>query len=190
MVEVKSLYGITVEDLKLIADKAESSYTRDVLQAVIQRYNGVPTDTIAKNINKSNSTIAHYINNWNMQGIACISDNRGGNIPSTLTDDMVEALRDVVKNKNPHEFNYEQNRWNSSILGQYIEDTYGSKYSKTWVRKLLKSLRFSYKRGVYKPTKGEATLQVSFKKKWQRCWKLSKTQRIFPSGSWTKRVKD
>jgi len=190
MVEVKSLYGSTVEDLKLIADSTESNYTRDVVQAVIQRYNGVPTSTIAKNLSKCNATITNYINSWNMQGIACIADNRGGNVPSALTEDMVEDIRDVVKNKSPHEFEYEHNRWNSDILARYIEDTYGSKFSQSWVRKLLKKLRFSYKRGVYKPTKGDQELQVSFKKKWQRCWKLSKTQRISPYGSLMKQVKD
>lgn len=189
MVEVKSLYGSTIEDLKLIADSTESNYARDVVQAVIQRYNGVPTSTIAQNLDKSVATIGNYIKNWNKQGIACIADHRGGNIPSSLTDEMVDDIREVVTTKSPHEYNYEQNRWNSNILGRYIEDTYGSKFSDRWIRKLLRSLRFSYKRGVYKPTKGDAELQASFKKKWQRCWKLSKTQKIFPSGSLTKQAK-
>lgn len=188
MVEVKSLYGSTIEDLKLIADSTESNYTRDVVQAVIQRYNGVHTNTIAKNLGKCVATIVNYINNWNEEGIACIADQRGGNIPSALTDDMVENLREIVTRKSPHEFNYEHNRWNSLILGRYIEDTYGSKFSDAWIRKLLKNLGFSYKRGVYKPTKGDAELQASFKKKWQRCWKLSKTQKISPCGSLTKLV--
>jgi len=188
MVEVKSLYGTTIEDLKLIADNTESNYTRDVVQAVIQRYNGVPTKTIAENLDKCLATIVNYINNWNENGIACIADHRGGNIPSSLTDDMVTGIREVVTTKSPHDFNYEHNRWNSNILGRYIEDTYGSKFSDRWIRKLLRSLRFSYKRGVYKPTKGDAELQASFKKKWQRCWKLSRTQRISPSGSLTKPV--
>jgi transposase len=188
MVEVKSLYGSTIEDLKLIADSTESNYTRDVVQAVIQRYNGVHTNTIAENLDKCVATIVNYINNWNKQGIACIADQRGGNIPSALTDDMVENIREVVTNKSPHEFDYEHNRWNSLILGRYIEDTYGSKFSDAWIRKLLKNLGFSYKRGVYRPTKGDAELQVSFKKKWQRYWKLSKTQRISPYGSLMKPV--
>jgi transposase len=188
MVEVKSLYGSTVEDLKLIADNTDSNYTRDVVQAVIQRYNGVPTKTIAENLDKSLATIVNYINNWNEKGIACIADNRGGNIPSSLTDAMVEDIREIVTTKSPHDFNYEHNRWNSSILSRYVEDTYGNKYSDRWIRKLLRNLRFSYKRGVYKPTKGDAELQESFKKKCPRCWKLSKTQRISPSGSLTKQV--
>jgi hypothetical protein len=35
---------------------------------------------------------------------------------------------------------------------------------------MLKGLGFSYKRGVYKPTLGDAELQENFKKKCQSSW--------------------
>ena len=190
MLEIKSLYGASVEDLKSFADNSKRNYSRDVLQAVIQRYNGISTNDIAKNLNKSLVTITSYINRWNTKGIAGIVDKRGGNIPSALTDDMLENIREIVTSKSPHDFGYEQNRWNSNILKRYIQDTYGLKYTPRWISKLLKGLGFTYKRGAYKPTKGDEELQRSFKKKCPHCWKLSRILRISPYGYSTKQGKD
>lgn len=66
---------------------------------MIQRYNGVPASIIAKNLNKCVATINRYINRWNEFGITLIADHRGGNIPSSLTGEMVEDIRKIVTNK-------------------------------------------------------------------------------------------
>lgn len=163
-IEVKSLYGVSVDDLNLIASESKSNYTRDVVKAVIMRYNEVHPQVIADTLSKSRATVVSYINDWNESGIACIADHRGNNVPSSLTECIVEDIRDVVTNKSPHDFDYEQNRWNSKVLSRYIEETYGKKYCKAWITKLLKSLGFSYKRGVYKPSLANPELQESFKK--------------------------
>lgn len=163
-VEVKSLYGVSIDDLNVIANSSDSNYTRDVVKAVIMRHKGVHTQVIADTLSKCNATIVSYINSWNNNGIACIADFRGGNIESTVTDEMVEDILDVVTNKSPHDFGYEQNRWNAKLLTRYVEDKYGKQYSDTWIRKILTDLGFTYKRGAYKPTKGDPKLQESFKK--------------------------
>jgi transposase len=169
-IAVKSLYNVTIEDLNIIANNSKSNYTRDVLKAVIMRYNGVHPQLIADSLSKSRTTAISYINDWNNMGIACISDYRGNNVPSSLTNEITENIRDAVTNKSPHDFGYEQNRWNSKVLSRYIEETYGNKYCTAWITKMLKNLGFSYKRGVYKPTLANPELQESFKKKCQSYW--------------------
>jgi transposase len=163
-IEVKSLYELSIDDLNLIANNSESNYTRDVVKAVIMRCNGVHPQIIADTLSKSRATVISYINQWNNKGIASIADHRGDNIPSSLTDDMVEVVRDAVTNKSPHEFDFEQNKWSSALVSRLIEDKYGKKYGKTWMKMLLRNIGFSYKRGVYKPTLGNPELQESFKK--------------------------
>ena len=129
------------------------------------RYNGISTDIIADTLSKCKATIISYINNWNNNGIACISDLRGGNITSGITDEIAEDIREIVTNKSPHDFGYEHNKWNALLIARYIKDKYNLEYGKAWITILLKNLNFTYKRGVYKPTLGNPELQEIFKKK-------------------------
>jgi transposase len=163
-IEVKSLYELTIDDLNAIARKSKSNYTKDVIKAVIMRYNGVHPQVIADTLGKCRATIASYINDWNTQGVACIADHRGGNIPNALTDEMVNDIRDIVTNKTPSDFGYECSKWSCGLLSRYIEETYGKKYSDEWVRLLLKNLGFTHKRGVFRPSLADVELQESFKK--------------------------
>jgi transposase len=162
-IEVKTLHRYTIEELQQLASETSSKYTSDVLMAVIMRYNGVDTTTIMNTLGKSRPTITRYINQWNDSPLNII-DQRGGNIPSELTVEIVNDIKDIVVNKKPSDFNYAQNVWTSALLAKYIEDKYGSKYSSSMIRKLLKKLGFSYKRGLYKPTKADPELQKDFKK--------------------------
>jgi transposase len=163
-IEVKSLYELTIDDLNAIAKKSGSSYTQDVIKAVIMRYNGVHPQIISDTLGKCYATVISYINNWNAQGVASIADHRGGNIPNALTDEMVEDIRDIVTNKTPADFGYECSKWSCGILSRYVEETYGKKYSDEWVRLLLKNLGFTHKRGVFRPSLADVNLQESFKK--------------------------
>lgn len=163
-IEVKSLYELSIDDLNLIANNSESNYTRDFVKAVVMRYNGVHPQVIADTLSKSRATVISYINEWNNYGIASIADHRGNNIPSSLTDEMVEFVRDAVANKKPQEFGFEQNKWSSDLVSRLIDDEYGKKFSKTWMKMLLRNIGFSYKRGVYKPTLSDPELQEGFKK--------------------------
>ncbi|MCG8499997.1 MAG: winged helix-turn-helix domain-containing protein [Firmicutes bacterium] len=164
MLEVKSLYELTIDDLNLIASNANSNYTSDVVKAIIMRYNDVPMQVIANTLGKCRATVISYINAWNKLGVASIVDQRGGSVPDALTDDIVEDIRDVITTKKPSDFDYECNKWSCALLTRYIEENYGKKYSDEWVRLLLKKLGFTYKRGVFKPSLANPELQESFKK--------------------------
>jgi len=85
-------------------------------------------------------------------------------MPVFFTDEIMDDIRDIITNKSPRDFGFEHNSWNSKLLSRYIEETYGRKYSKSWICFLLKTLGFSYKRGIFKSTLGDANLQESFKK--------------------------
>ncbi|KXG73601.1 helix-turn-helix domain-containing protein [Thermotalea metallivorans] len=163
-IQVETLHGLTIKDLQNKVKQATSSYTRNVLTAVIMRYSGISTNEIMKVLGVSRPTVTKYINEWNANPAKSIVDHRGGNIPSKLTDEMVEDIRYVLIHKKPSDFGYFQSNWNCSLLSRYIEDTYGTKFCHQWLAKLLKRLGFSYKRGMYKPTKADPELQEKFKK--------------------------
>lgn len=163
-VEVKTLHGLTLDQLQDKYKNEKNNFTRSVYLAIIMRYKGISTTIIMKTLNKSRATITSYINDWNTDPISCVIDNRGGNIPSKLTDEIVEDIKYVIKYKAPTDFGYLSSTWNSVILSKFIEDKYGKKFCDSWLRKLLENLGLSYKRGVYQPTKADPELQTMFKK--------------------------
>jgi len=65
MIEVKSLHGLTIDDLNFITNELNSNYSRIVIQTVIMRYSGVPTQVIADILDKCVTTIVSNINNCN-----------------------------------------------------------------------------------------------------------------------------
>lgn len=162
-IKVKTLHGYTIEDLQAIIGAATSEYTRNYLMAVIMSYQNVHTDIIMNTLGKSRPTITRYINSWN-KSPGNMLDNRGGNIPNRLTDEIIDDIKDIVINKRPVDFGYDYPTWTCNLLAIYVEDKYGKKFSDEWIRKLLKNLGFSYKKGVYKPSKADPELKEQFKK--------------------------
>lgn len=162
-VQVTNMHGYTLEDLIKLSNETNSKYTRTVLTAIIMRLEDIHTSKIAKTLGKCVATITNYINRWNEFGIESIYDHRGGS-EGTTTEAMVKDIYDIVVNNAPKDFGYNQNNWNTRVLKRYIKDNYGQDYSTEWIRQILLSLGFTYKRGVYKPTKANPELQEAFKK--------------------------
>lgn len=158
-IEVKTLHGYQLSDLIKIANETKSNYSHNVLQAVIMRYQGMNTNDIIKFIGKSRATVTNYINNWNQKGMESTIDNRGNNLVSSLTDDIISDIKKLVKNGNPSEVGYPQNNWNCVLLSKYVEEKYGKKFSATWIRLLLYQLGFTYKQGIYKLVKADPITQ-------------------------------
>lgn len=163
LVEVKTLHGYTISELNEIINSTDSKFSRSLLSAVIMRYNGIHTNDIMKTLCRTRAAITTYIKKWNEYGIDSIIDGRGGS-ESSFTVEMLSDLKDVVQNKSPEAFGYNRSTWTTALLAQYIENKYDKTYSQEWIRQILISLNFSYKRGQYKPTKGDPELQASFKK--------------------------
>ena len=163
LVEVKTLHGLTVEELITLEEQQSKKSIKSLLRTVIMRYKGIHTAEIQSILGKSRPMITAYINRWNQFGIDALVDNRGGS-KSSFTDEMVEDLRHTVLNKNPRDFGFLSSTWDTHMLAQYIDTTFGAKYSSEWIRQMLIKLGFSYKRGQYMPTKGDPVLQEGFKK--------------------------
>lgn len=163
-IEVKTLHGSTIEDLYALLRKTKNVYSHDVLQAVIMRYQGISTTTILESLGKSRVTIIDYIKAWNEKGLDSIKDNRGNNVPTKLTPEIVEDVKNIILNKCPKDFGYDHNNWSLMVIAKYIQDTYGLKYSKAWLSKLVRTIGFTYKRGVFQTSLANKELQQKFKK--------------------------
>lgn len=161
--KVATLHGYTMDELRKLHDKSTSDYTKRVLMTIMMRWQGMTTTEIMKALGKSRPIVIKYIMQWN-ESPKSIIDNRGGNVPSRLTDEILDDITDILKHKKPEDYGYAQSTWTSLLISRYIEEHYGPKYGKTMMTKVLKNLGFSYKRGLYVPTKADPEMQEQFKK--------------------------
>ena len=162
-IRITHMHGSTVEELAKLAAKAESPYTRRVLQAVVMTANGIPAEVIAKTLGCCHATVCKCIHVWNEHGLEGAKDHRGGNV-GRLTDEMLGDIDDAIRHRSPKDQGYQQNRWTCKLLARYIRDTYGVGYSDEWVRRTLHRLGHTYKRGARKPPKADKEAQMAFKK--------------------------
>lgn len=163
MVEVETLHGNTIEELLAMKSTLTSSYSFTVLMAITMRYQKVHTDEIVRILGLSKPTILDYIRKWNELGLEALKDHRGGS-KGSFTDEMLNDLKDTVVHKSPVEEGFESYTWTCSLLADYIEKKYNQKYSREWIRQILRLNRFSYKRGQYKPSLASEAEQMAFKK--------------------------
>lgn len=153
-VKVNTLYNYTIDSLRELSNLTTNEHNRSAITAVIMSYSGFSTSDIMKVLGKSRPTIVSYLNKWNESPIK-IMDDRGGNMHSGFTNEMINHLKKIVISSTPSSFGYPQSTWNSEILASYIEKKYGKSYSSRYIRLILNSLGFTYKRGIYKPSKGD-----------------------------------
>lgn len=93
-VTVKTLHGFTIDELQKKYENTSNNYEHSVYQAIILSCKGFDTTAIIKILNKSRPTVVSYINSWNEDPVSCVIDNHGGNIPSQLTDEIIEDIKE------------------------------------------------------------------------------------------------
>jgi transposase len=163
-IEVTSLYNCTIENLKKMRNSSKNEFARNMLTAVIMRYEGHSTIEISKFLLKTKVTIINYIKSWNSIGFKALKDRRGALTGGTFTAEMKDDLANTVLNMHPNDFGFMGNVWTCPLLVEYIYQNYGIKYSVEYIRVLLKKSNLSYKRAQRKPTKADKAEQDAFKK--------------------------
>lgn len=124
-IEVTSLYNWTVENLKKMRNSSKDEFARNVLTAVIMRYEGNSTIEISKFLLKTKSTVIHYIKSWNSVGLKALKDGRGALTGGTFTAEMKDDLVNTVLNTHPNDFGFIGNVWTCPLLATYIYQNYG-----------------------------------------------------------------
>lgn len=160
-IRIANMHGFTARELARLAAKADSPYTRRVLQAVVMTASGIPAEVIAKTLGCCHATICRCIHMWNEHGLEGARDHRGGSV-GRLTDEMLGDIDDAIRHRSPKDHGYQQNRWTCKLLARYIRDVYKVDYSDEWMRQILHRLGHTYKRGARKPTKANKEAQAAF----------------------------
>ncbi len=81
------------------------------------------------------------------EGIACLIDKRKGKPKELLTKKQRQKIEKTLKEKSPKDLGYAHEHWTTSMLGDWIEQTFKVKYkSKTSLYLIFKKVSFSYHR--------------------------------------------
>jgi transposase len=169
LIEIKNLHDYTIEELYTLREQQSSSYSNNLLLAVIMRHQGIHTDDIVKALGKCKATIVEYIHKWNTLGLDALVDGRGGS-ESHFTAEMLHDLEDTLMNKNPIKHGYISYTWTTKMLSDYINKKYNTNYSDEWIRIILKHNNFTYKRAQPRPTLANEDDQQAFKKNEEGYW--------------------
>lgn len=162
-VEVKTLHGYTINQLKDIREKTDNDFTKEVILAIIMRYNGIKSEEIEKILGKSRPTILQYIHKWNEYGIEATKDHRGGTV-GTFTDEMKDDLIRTLMETKPVDHGFNSYSWTCSLLADYIKNKYNIQYSVEWIRRIIKAKNFTYKKAQRKSSLAKESDQIAFKK--------------------------
>lgn len=69
LLEVKTLHGLTIDELIALEETYEKKSLKTLLRTVIMRYKGIHTEEIQNILGRSRPSITGYINKWNEHGI-------------------------------------------------------------------------------------------------------------------------
>ncbi|MBU5425336.1 winged helix-turn-helix domain-containing protein [Tissierella pigra] len=162
-VEVKTLHGYTIEQLKDIREKTDDNFKKEIILAIMMRYQGIKSETIENILGKSRPTILKYIHKWNEYGLEATEDHRGGSI-GTFTDEMKDDLLRTLVETKPIDHGFNSYSWTCNLLADYIKNKYDIQYSGEWIRRIIKAENFTYKKAQRKSSLAKESEQLAFKK--------------------------
>jgi len=162
-VEVKTLHGYTIEQLKDIREKTDDGFKKEIILIIIMRYNGIQSEDIENILGKSRPTILRYIHNWNNYGLEATKDHRGGSIGS-FTDEMKDDLLKTLVGTKPVDPGFNSHSWTCNLLAKYIKNKYDIQYPGEWIRRIIKAENFTYKKAQRKSSLAKESEQLAFKK--------------------------
>ena len=152
-------YKITPEikiELKKQLQEEKQVVVKERLTAVHMHINGMIQEEVAKALGRNRGFVGRAVKNYFEKGIEGLSETRGGDRKSELTNEEREEIGYIVKNSYP----INAKGWDGKIIVDLIEHKYGVKYSRDSVYYLLKKLNISYKKAKkVDPKKSEKKIQ-------------------------------
>jgi len=131
----------------------KSVVVKERLTAVHMHINGMIQSEVAKALGRNRGFVGRAVKNYFEKGIEGLSETRGGDRKSELTNEEREEIGYIVKNSYP----INAKGWDGKIIVDLIEHKYDSRDS---VYYLLKKLNISYKKAKkVDPKKSEKKIQ-------------------------------
>lgn len=157
--ENKDALGAVEERLKSTKDRR--MYER--LQTVRLRIMGMPVKEIAGILCRSERTIRSYINIYETEGLSGLHMRFSPGRTSRLTPEQRDELKQVIVNQVPADVGFTAKfNWTLQLIADYIERTYGHRYSLRGVSKVMEHMNMSYTKPTYTLAAADPVKQQQF----------------------------
>jgi len=129
------------EDVRVAMRKEKNAVVKERLLAVSMFLDGVPKKDIRNLMHRSANFVGTWISAYFNGGVEDLSDKRGGNHSSFLTDEQMQELKRIIINTQP----VYAKGWDGDIISDLIQHHFKVKYSRNGVYYVLKRLNISHK---------------------------------------------
>ena len=117
--------------------------------AILEVAAGQPVTEVARLLRISRVSVHHWLT-WytETRDPGCLFDQRGGNHPSSWTEELQTLLRDTLAQR-PGQFGYPATGWTVPLLRAHLARWGGVNLSPTTIRRQLRQLDYVWKRPRY-----------------------------------------
>lgn len=135
------------EELKALLRKDEKFQQGVRLYACYQVSKGKKPKELEDIYETSFKSICNWVNRLNKGGIEALVDKEKPGRNSKLSLLQKEAIKDLVLNRSPEEFEYNSATWTGLLLIDWIKKQYNIEYKKAQIYNILKDLNLTFQKG-------------------------------------------
>lgn len=153
--------ALTEVEERLRTTKDRRMYER--LQAVRLHIMGRPVKEISGILCRSEKTIRSYIHTYETEGLSSLHMRFSPGRSSRLTLEQRDELKQVIVNQVPADVGFTAKfNWTLQLIADYIERTYGHRYSIRGVSKLMEHMKMSFTKPTYTLAAADPIKQQQF----------------------------
>jgi len=143
---VLKIKGYSPEEIKALFKK-DDRYTIGLrLYAVYQVALGQPSRKLEELYQTSFKQITNWVHRFEQEGIEGLRDKPGRGRKSSLSNDQMVTLSDLLLNESPVDHGYNTETWTGPILIDWISKSFGVEFKKAQIYNIINRLGFSYQK--------------------------------------------
>lgn len=165
---VFKIAGYTPDDIKALISKDERYTIGIKLYAIHQLSLGVSSRKLEDLYHTSFKQILNWAHRFEKEGIDGLRNKKGRGRKSSLSEEQLSVLADILENKSPTDYGYNTETWTGPLVIDWIRKKYNIEYKKAQIYNIIKDLGFTHQKakGFYPETdlKAQEEFKESLKK--------------------------
>jgi transposase len=160
---VLKIKGYSPEEIKALIKKDERYTIGLRLYAVYQVALGQPSRKLEELYQTSFKQITNWVHRFEQKGIDGLKDKPGRGRKSSLSNEQMDSLSDLLLNESPVDHGYNTETWTGPILIDWIGKSFGVEFKKAQIYNIINQLGFSYQKAKGFYPEADEKAQEEFK---------------------------
>lgn len=160
---VLKIAGYTSDDIKALINKDERYTIGIKLYAIYQLSLGVSSRKLENLYHTSFKQILNWAHRFEQEGVEGLRDKKGRGRKSSLSEEQLNTLADILENKSPTEYGYNTETWTGSLIIDWIRKEYKIEYKKAQIYNIIKKLGFTHQKAKGFYPEADPIAQEEFK---------------------------